>query len=138
MIRGLVEEGRTVLLSSHLLDEVEKICDAVAIVDHGRVVMQGSLAELRGGRETILVGSNDGVRVQALLAAHPAVRSIAKAPEGIRVTLRPDSPVAAEVAAADINRLLVEAGLAVHRLEAARASLEERFLEITSRLGVAA
>src|SRR5438093_5656947 len=39
MIRGLVAEGRTVLLSSHLLDEVEKICDAVAIVDHGRVVM---------------------------------------------------------------------------------------------------
>ena len=44
----------------------------------------------------------------------------------------------AEDVAADINRRLVEAGLAVHRLEAARASLEERFLEITSRLGVAA
>src|SRR5213079_576970 len=78
MIRGFVEEGRTVLLSSHLLDEVEKICDAVAIVDHGRVVMQGSLAELRGGRETVLIGSSDGVRVQALLATHPAVRSAAK------------------------------------------------------------
>jgi hypothetical protein len=44
----------------------------------------------------------------------------------------------AEDAAADINRFLVEAGLAVHRVEPARASLEERFLEITSRLGVAA
>src|SRR5881394_3725882 len=71
MIRGLVEEGRTVLLSSHLLDEVEKICDAVAIVDHGRVVMQGSLTELKGDLQTILIGANDGVRVQALLAAHP-------------------------------------------------------------------
>ncbi|TML03296.1 MAG: ATP-binding cassette domain-containing protein, partial [Actinobacteria bacterium] len=60
MIRGLVAEGRTVLLSSHLLDEVEKICDAVAIVDHGRVVMQGSLAELKGDRQTILIGSSDG------------------------------------------------------------------------------
>ncbi len=75
MIRGLVAEGRTVLLSSHLLDEVEKICDAVAIVDHGRVVMQGSLAELTASRQTILIGASDGVRVQALLAAHPAVRS---------------------------------------------------------------
>jgi ABC-2 type transport system ATP-binding protein len=138
MIRGFVTEGRTVLLSSHLLDEVEKICDEVAIVDRGRVVMQGSIAELRGGRETILVGSSDGVRAQALLAAHPAVRSVAKTPEGIRVTLQPDSPVTAEVAAADINRHLVEAGLTVHHLEATRASLEERFLEITSRLGVAA
>jgi ABC-2 type transport system ATP-binding protein len=138
MIRGLVAEGRTVLLSSHLLDEVEKICDAVAIVDHGRVVMQGSLAELKGSRQTILIGSNDGIRAQALLAAHPAVRSAAKTPEGIRVTLRPDSPATAEDVAADINRRLVEAGLAVHRLEAVHASLEERFLEITSRLGVAA
>src|SRR5438309_3310538 len=138
MIRGLVAEGRTVLLSSHLLDEVEKICDAVAIVDHGGVVMQGSLAELKGDRQTILIGSSDGVRVQALLAAHPAVRSAGQTPEGIRVTLRPDFPVAAEDAAADINRFLVEAGLAVHRVEPAPASLEERFLELTSRLGVAA
>ena len=138
MIRGLVEEGRTVLLSSHLLDEVEKICDAVAIVDHGRVVMQGTLAELKGSRETILVGSSDGVRVQALLSAHPAVRSATETPEGMRVLLRPDFAMTAEDAAADINRVLVEAGLAVHRLEPAHASLEERFLEITSRLGVAA
>jgi ABC-2 type transport system ATP-binding protein len=138
MIRGLVAEGRTVLLSSHLLDEVEKICDAVAIVDHGRVVMQGTLAELKGDRQTILIGSSDGVRAQAVLAAHPAVRSAAKTPEGIRVTLRPDSLVTTEDVAADVNRRLVEAGLAVHRLEAVRASLEERFLEITSRLGVAA
>jgi ABC-2 type transport system ATP-binding protein len=138
MIRALVAEGRTVLLSSHLLDEVEKICDAVAIVDHGHVVMQGSLAELRGDRRIILIGSSDPVRVQALLAAHPAVRSAAKAEQGIRVTLRPGFPGTAEEHAADINRFLVEAGLAVHRVEPAQASLEERFLEITSRLGVAA
>jgi ABC-2 type transport system ATP-binding protein len=117
---------------------VEKICDAVAIVDHGRVVMQGSLAELKGDGQTILIGSSDGVRVQALLAAHPAVRSATTAPEGIRVTLRPGFPMTTEVAAADINRYLVEAGLAIHRVEPTRASLEERFLEITSRLGVAA
>jgi ABC-2 type transport system ATP-binding protein len=138
MIRGLVAEGRTVLLSSHLLDEVEKICDAVAIVDHGRVVMQGSLAELKGDQQTILIASSDGVRVQALLAAHPAARSAAKTPEGIRVTLRPGCPLSIEDAAADINRFLVKAGVAVQRLEPARGSLEERFLEITSRLGAAA
>jgi ABC-2 type transport system ATP-binding protein len=138
MIRGLVAEGRTVLLSSHLLDEVEKICDAVAIVDQGRVVMQGSLADLKGDRQTILIGSSDGVRVQALLAAHPVVRSAAKTPAGIRVTLRPDYPRSAEDAAADINRYLVGAGVAVQRVEPSPASLEERFLEITGRLGVAA
>src|SRR5205814_1512324 len=76
--------------------------------------------------------------MRARPGAPPAVRSATKTPEGIRVTLRPAPPMTGEDAAADINRVLVEAGLAVHRVEPARASLEERFLEITSRLGVAA
>src|SRR5271170_2679060 len=46
MIDSLAAEGRTVMLSSHLLDEVERTCDAVAIVDHGRVIRQGPIAEL--------------------------------------------------------------------------------------------
>src|SRR4051812_15020632 len=128
MIRGFVADGRTVLLSSHLLDEVEKICDAVAIVDHGRVVMQGSLAELTRSPDTILVASREEVRTQAVLATHRGVRSATRTPDGVLVTLRPGLELTVEDAAADINRRLVEAGLAVHRLEVRRTSLEERFL----------
>ena len=51
LVRSLVDEGRTVLLSSHLLDEVEKTCDLAAIVDNGRVVAQGTIAELTAGGE---------------------------------------------------------------------------------------
>ena len=49
MIRSLVAEGRTVVLSSHLLDEVQRTCDAVAIVDRGKVIRQGPIAELLAG-----------------------------------------------------------------------------------------
>ena len=50
MIRAMVEqEGRTVFISSHLLDEVEKTCDAAAIVDRGKIITQGPIAELAGG-----------------------------------------------------------------------------------------
>ena len=49
MITSLVAEGRTVVLSSHLLDEVERTCDAVAIVDRGKVIKQGSIADLLEG-----------------------------------------------------------------------------------------
>jgi ABC-2 type transport system ATP-binding protein len=52
MLRGLVDEGRTVVLSSHLLDEVERTCDAVAIVDHGKVIRQGPIGELTGAAGT--------------------------------------------------------------------------------------
>ena len=53
LVRELVEdEGRTVFLSSHLLDEVEKICDAAAIVDRGRVIATGTIAELSAKTST--------------------------------------------------------------------------------------
>src|SRR6476659_273340 len=113
MIRGFVAEGRTVLLSSHLLDEVEKICDAVAIVDRGRVVLQGSIAELAaGGEKTILIASKDDKRALAMLAEPRAVAAASES-AGIRVTRRPD--VEEEAAAEDIGRRLVLAGLAIRR-----------------------
>ena len=55
MIESLVEEGRTVMLSSHLLDEVERTCDAVAIVDHGHVIRQGTIDELVHGSGALVV-----------------------------------------------------------------------------------
>jgi ABC-2 type transport system ATP-binding protein len=138
MVRRLVDEGRTVVLSSHLLDEVEKICDAVAIVDRGRVVAQGRIDEIAADADaTVLVGVRDTTAAQAALQLHNAIAASRPAEEGgLRLTLHRDVEV--ELAVADINRRLVEAGIPVHRLEAERVSLEQRFLQITSRLEEAA
>jgi ABC-2 type transport system ATP-binding protein len=128
-VRSFVAEGRTIVLSSHLLDEVEKTCDQVAIVDQGRVVVQGSIAELRaGGEPTVLIETREGVASAPVLAGHPAVRHVEAEAGALRVEL-------ADLAAVpELNRRLVEAGHGVLRLEPLQASLEERFLEITSRL----
>jgi ABC-2 type transport system ATP-binding protein len=132
LVRRLVGEGRTVVLSSHLLDEVEKICDAVAIVDRGSVVWQGPIDAIRsGGRATLLVEVDDIPTALALLREH----AVEATEDGLRVALPADDSARL---AAEINRTLVAAGLAVRRLEPSRASLEERFLEITSRLEEAA
>ena len=132
LVRRLVGEGRTVVLSSHLLDEVEKICDAVAIVDAGRVVWQGPIDLIRsGGRRTLYVGVDDEAAAVAVLDSHP----VESTPEGLRVILPADADPGL---AAEINRRLVAAGVAVHRLELSQASLEERFLELTTRLEEAA
>jgi ABC-2 type transport system ATP-binding protein len=136
MIGGFIGEGRTVLLSSHLLDEVEKICDAVAIVDRGRVVVQGSIEQLKaGGERTVLIGTSDELRAQAALAGHAAVRSIKRNGSGIRVTLAPDLDLTTDEAAGELNRRLNAEGVVVHRLAPESISLEERFLQITERLG---
>lgn len=133
MIRRFVGEGRTVFLSSHILSEVERICDRVAIVDRGRLVAEGTLDELRaGGGNRLVVGVSDPRGALRALAGHAAVLSAAVDDDLLNVELRPE---AEEHAAAAVNRTLVEAGIDVHRLEPVEASLEQRFLEITSRLG---
>jgi len=132
-VHDFVGEGRTIVLSSHLLDEVEKTCDHVAIVDQGRIVVQGSIAELRaGGDPSVRFEVDDTAAARLLLANDPAVVRVVDDGEGLHATLR-DAAVVSE-----LNRRLVQAGVAVRRLEPAEASLEDRFLEITTRLENAA
>ena len=136
LIRAFVEEGRTVFLSSHLLDEVERTCDQVAIIDRGKVVTQGTIAEIAQGEEAVLViGCQDPAGARKLLTGDQRVTTIHDGEvEGeLRLTLAGDGD--RRQTAAQINRLLLEAGVDVYLLEPSRVSLEERFLEITSRLG---
>ena len=131
MIRGFVAEGRTVLLSSHLLAEVERICDHVAIVDHGRVVTQGTIAELaRRGEHALVLATSDDEEALAIVSCHRAVKTIDLDADAIRIRLLPDVDV--DAAGDDIGRRLFEGGVAIRRFERAHASLEERFLEVTS------
>ena len=129
MIRGLVEEGRTVFLSSHLLDEVEKTCDFVAIVDRGEIVAQGPLDEVRGDEQPrVLIGVDQLDTARQLLERIAGVVKV-RVEDGLLQLALADLDLIPE-----LNRQLVGAGLAVRRLEPLQASLEQRFLAITSRL----
>jgi ABC-2 type transport system ATP-binding protein len=133
MIRAMVEqEGRTVFISSHLLDEVEKTCDAAAIVDRGKIVTQGAIADLAAGggaRHELVLAVDDPARALAVLESSTLVAEARPDDEGIRVVLSGEPQTAAQ-----INAELVRAGVGVTRLEPVRHSLEQRFLQITSRL----
>ncbi len=130
MIAELTGEGRTVFLSSHLLDEVEKTCDAAAVIDRGRIIAQGPISELlQDDHAELDIGCDDSSMALDLLDGHPAVASAYPTPDGVRVTL------AGLDGAASVNARLVGAGVAVSRLAPVHESLEQRFLEITSRVG---
>jgi ABC-2 type transport system ATP-binding protein len=129
LVRELVDdEGRTVFLSSHLLDEVQKTCDAAAIVHRGRVIAQGTIAALvddqRG--DELVIGCDDPDRALAILRAQLAIPSAEPTATGLRVR------IGGRVEAARVNALLVAAGIAVWRLEPTRRSLEARFLALTT------
>ena len=122
-IRRLGQNGRTVLLSSHLMSEVEQVCDRVGVIRGGRLVGEGTLDELRGR-------ANLRVRAEPLEAAVRLAGTLASveqvAIEDGGLLIRADTG-----AAAAINRALVEGGIAVSELGLKRASLEEVFLELT-------
>jgi ABC-2 type transport system ATP-binding protein len=130
LVAALVAEGRTVMLSSHILDEVEKTCGHVAIVDRGEIVAMGPLAELqRGdGQARVLIGVDGESRALEVLAGIPGVGDTSVVDGVIRASVGELDVIP------DLNRRLVEAGIAVRRLEPVHASLEERFLAITSKL----
>jgi ABC-2 type transport system ATP-binding protein len=134
LIHELVAEGRTVLLSSHLLDEVEKTCDVAAIVDKGHVVAQGTIAELVGGqaREIDIVAA-PRVKAAGVLAGVPAIARAADHNGSIRVTLAPDAPADRDVVTDMLGRLLAD-GIAVERVAPVASSLEDLFLSMTTRL----
>jgi ABC-2 type transport system ATP-binding protein len=133
MIQELKQEGRTVVLSSHLLDEVERTCDTVAIVDRGTVIRQGPIDELvRGAELVVQVGCSDPPgAARVLQEAHLAAR-IDAGELGITVTLAAGSD---KGTVAEVNRLLVESKIAVYSLQEVRNTLESWFLSVTSRLG---
>ena len=134
LIRELVAEGRTVLLSSHLLDEVEKTCDVAAIVDMGKVVAQGTIHELvRGGPRAIDIVCHTPAEAATLLAVVPGVTRAADHEGSLRVTLSPEAPVDREIVTALLRRLL-EHGVEVERVAPVAGTLEDRFLTMTTRL----
>ncbi|MBV9794923.1 MAG: ABC transporter ATP-binding protein [Actinobacteria bacterium] len=134
MIASLAGEGRTVVLSSHLLDEVERTCDAVAIVDHGRVIRQGPIDELIGsaGGMVVQVDCAEPARAARLINEAGIAAGTALTGAGLTVT----SPAgASRELVADINQRLVGAGIPVYDIREIQTSLEDWFLSMTTRLG---
>jgi ABC-2 type transport system ATP-binding protein len=132
MVGELVAEGRTVFLSSHLLGEIEKTCDAVAIVDRGRVLAQGPVHEIASPTHpVVVVGTSEAARAATVLAPEPAVLSVTVDGDALRLELAGDGP--ADRAIDAVVRRLVGADIPVHRVQPRHATLEERFLSLTSR-----
>src|SRR5690554_3235008 len=126
-MRRLGDEGRTVLVSSHILAEVEQVADTVSIIGHGRLLASGRVDELVGGQATLSVK----VGVADLPAAHQVLQAahLDARVEGAHLQVRGVSD------SADITRLLAAQGLYVNELVPQHADLESVFLELTAGQG---
>jgi hypothetical protein len=125
LIRRLAGEGMTVLLSSHQLPEVQELCDRVAIVDSGRVVYEGALADLRrqGGTRYRLRTRGDD-RALGLLRSQPGIEGAVAAANGLEFS-------AQEHDVGELSLALARAGIAIPSLTPQLATLEDLFFRLT-------
>jgi ABC-2 type transport system ATP-binding protein len=144
-LRTLAEEGRTVLLASHVLSEVEQTVDDVVIIAHGRLVRASSLAELAAtvGRTVHVVSPDRDALLAALAVAGLAARPAQDGPGGQRGPAGA-VPVEAEGATtlgavlvegatpAEVGKVAFAAGVELHELRRAEQSLEETFLRLVA------
>jgi ABC-2 type transport system ATP-binding protein len=119
------DEGRTVLVSSHLLSEMEQTADRVVIVGAGRLVREGSIADLRAhaeGAGTVLVRSPESERLSAALRA-----------SGLGVMLAEDGLLSVEHSTpAEVGARAFAAGVELHELRARSSGLEELYFQLTA------
>src|SRR5579884_2044496 len=125
LIQRLALQGITIVLSSHLLAEVEEVCNRVAIVQRGRIIYEGEIADLkRAAGMTYRLVSTDERGALAVCQAQPGVSDVKLADGQI-------SFVADDAAVAELSQALVEAGALIRVLAPQGASLEELFFSLT-------
>jgi ABC-2 type transport system ATP-binding protein len=125
LIRSLAAEGITIFVSSHLLSEIEQLCSHLAVMTAGKIVAQGSLAELRNESQTRLVLKAD--RIDELV-------DLLKTQGLTKLSLKPDRvvvPVPSDFDVASLNQLLVKKKFMVSEIRLEQPSLEEYFVNLT-------
>ncbi len=121
LLRGFADQGGTVLLSSHLLHEIEVVADDLVVIGNGRIVAQGTKEELLAAAGTVVRSAEPEHLASALRAA------------GLNATLGADGTVRTETDAARVGQVALAAGIALLELRSADgAGLEEMFLELTA------
>jgi ABC-2 type transport system ATP-binding protein len=126
LIRDLGERGITVLLSSHQMNEVEELCNRVAIIRSGRVAYEGSLAELRSkAGVSYRLRTTDDARAADVCAAQPGIEVLATSDAALAFKSENEDAVAA------LSVALAESGAPVVELTPRQATLEDLFFQLT-------
>ena len=122
--------GATVLLSSHLLGEIEQTATHIGVIHDGRLVLEGELARLKAEQTPrVLARTDDPARAAAAVSAHGLAATL----DGDRLVIQPGADQGADAVSAAANAILVAAGIAVFAIGAEARSLEGLYRRVTAR-----
>lgn len=125
LLHRLRQEGHTVVFSSHLLGEVEQVCDRIGVIAEGRIRAEGTIAELRGGTAEVRVRCTPPDRAREVVTQAFGPDALGTGEDGtLQVAIDADRSW-------ELNQRLVESGVRVHELRTVDRSLEDIFLQLT-------
>ncbi|WP_091258131.1 ABC transporter ATP-binding protein [Flavobacterium omnivorum] len=127
IIKQIASKGTTILLASHLLDEVEKVCTHVLVLQKGVVLYTGLVDGMSANEGFFEVEANDILNLISVLQTHPATKNIVQEQGKVLVYLKEN------LEARDLNRFLFENNIVLNHLVKRKNSLEEQFLELTQK-----
>lgn len=127
IIKNIAAQGTTILLASHLLDEVEKVCSHVVILRKGKSLYTGTVDGMNASHGFLTLQSNDMDALEAAVQGHPSFGTIKRETDTLIVYLTEPMD------ASEVNRLLFEKGISLSHLVKRKESLEEQFLELTKK-----
>ncbi|MGH2643223.1 MAG: ABC transporter ATP-binding protein [Chitinophagaceae bacterium] len=125
LIIQMGQQGKTIIMASHLLDEVEKVCTHVVILKKGKLLSEGPVNEVLSGNAVIEIASEDLELLQKTIMAFPGLKSINQVNHTLRLS------VEESVRDEDINRFCFANGITLHLLRRVKESLENKFIELT-------
>lgn len=125
IIKQIAAQGTTILLASHLLDEVEKVCSHVLVLRKGTVLYSGTVHDMSANEGFFELQADDTEKLILLLKTHPAVESVKQEQGKVIVYLK------SALEAANLNKFLFENNINLSHLVKRKHSLEEQFLELT-------
>ena len=124
LIRSLSKQGITIIIASHLLDEIEKVCTHVAILKRGNLLVTGKVDEVLVNEDQVEVIADDLTLLEKTLRGMTGIKKVAKSDD--RLLLTAD----ASVSTADINRYCIQQNIVLSHLALRKKSLESKFMEL--------
>jgi ABC-2 type transport system ATP-binding protein len=130
LIRNLAKEGKTIILASHLLDEVEKVCTHVAILQKGELVTAGDVNEVLLNEDMLELSANDLAKLQQVMQSYAGVRSVRQVDLHIQVFFSNNT----NMDPAAVNQYCFHEGIVLNHLQVRKKSLEAKFIELTNNV----
>lgn len=129
-IRNLIitisKQGKTIILASHMLDEVEKVCTHAAVLQKGRIITSGKVSDILGSNDIIEVSADDFEKLELMAKSFPGVKSVNRNNTG-----KLELTFSTAVSASQLNEYFHEKGITISHLLLRKKTLEAQFLELT-------